>query len=53
MDELYIKLEWPEYQLYMHYPNIFYCPDADCYFVPKTLFENDKIEETLLNVEEV
>lgn len=54
MDELYIKLEWPEYQFYMHRPDAFYCPEIDCYFIPKTIFDNIEVDEEakeLLNID--
>ena len=38
----YIGVEWPEYQIFMEYPEFrekcYYCSDSNIYFIPEDLY---------------
>lgn len=39
-ETLYVAVEWPEYQYYMHLEEAIYSADKDVYFVPKDIYDN-------------
>ena len=40
----YIKVDWPEYQEFMEYPDFreicFFCAEDNSYFIPEDLYDN-------------
>lgn len=44
---LYVAVEWPEYQYYMHLEEAVYNAEEDVYFVPKDVYDN--IDNNLIN----
>lgn len=49
MDDTYVKVPWPEYQLFMHREDIYYCTEDDTYFVPSIVYSNNMYDDETTN----
>lgn len=53
----YLKVEWPEYQMYMEHPEFysdcFYCAGDDSYFIPEEIYSSydDLLKEANISTE--
>lgn len=47
----YIKIDWPEYQYFMEYPDFreicFFCAEDNSYFIPEDLYENSSLVDRI------